>query len=69
LESPTIEFQAENLVLLIEAGFDHFEHAGLACTPITVHPYGHRTVGAVTQKLDDRRRDSLVIGLTQGTLR
>ena len=49
LETPTIELDAEHILVAVEAVLNHFENAGLPGTPIAVHPDRHRVLGILPQ--------------------
>lgn len=61
MEAPTVELQAEDLRLAIEARLDHFQHARFAGAPIAMHTNGHWLIGSVPQKFYDGCCDRLVI--------
>ena len=61
LKAPSVELEAQDFVLVGEPRLDHFEHAGLARTPVAMHADRHRMVGPGAKQLDDRGRDGLVV--------
>ncbi len=61
LETPAIEFEAERLRGLVDSRLDHFEDAGLARAPVAVNSDRDGQLGSVTNEVDNRLGDRLVI--------
>ncbi|MCW2318852.1 hypothetical protein M2322_004421 [Rhodoblastus acidophilus] len=49
------------LCFALEAGLDHFEHAGLSSTPVTMDAHSYWLIWSIAQEFNYGCRDRLIV--------